>query len=121
MKIKVSTRVVLIFENRVLKIPISLRGYLQCLQEAYIWDKYKHLNLIGELYWFKYGIVCMKRYEPLKEVLHLDVFRVKNNIEELNIVMCDLYNRANWGEDESGKKILIDYGINEEISKMYNL
>jgi hypothetical protein len=34
--------------------------------------------------------------------------------------MCDLYNKANWGE-LNGKRYLIDYGINEEISKMYNL
>lgn len=121
MKIRVSTRVVLIFKNRVIKIPISLRGYLQCLQESYIWDKYKHLNLLGELYWFKYGMICMKRYKPTKYVYHLEVFKIKNKIEELNITMCDLYKKDNWGVDEDGKRFLIDYGINEEISKMYNL
>jgi hypothetical protein len=120
MKIKVSTRVVFIFKDYVVKVPISLRGYLQCLQEAYIWDKYKHLNLVGELYWFKYGIVCMKRYDPIKAVDHYDIANVKGLIKELDIDMCDLYNKANWGE-LNGKRYLIDYGINEEISKMYNL
>lgn len=119
--IKVSTRVVLIFDDYVLKFPISLRGYLQCVQESYIWNKYKHLGLLGELYSFKYGIIKMKRYKPIKEVYHLNVFNIKNNIEELNIIMCDLYKKSNWGMDENGKHILIDYGINEEISKMYNL
>lgn len=121
MKIKVSTRVVLIFKNHVVKIPISVRGYLQCVQEHYIWNKYKHLGLIGELYSFKHGIISMKRYKPARDIFNADVYKIKNTIEELNIPMCDLYNRANWGVDESGKKILIDYGINEEISKMYNL
>jgi hypothetical protein len=35
--------------------------------------------------------------------------------------MCDLYNFRNWGVDENGKKILIDYGISELISKLYNV
>lgn len=121
MKIKISTRVVLIFDDYVLKFPISLRGYLQCKQEQYIWSNYKHLGLLGEIFWYKKGIVCMKKYRPIKKVFHLNVFKIKNNIDDLNIVMCDLYKPCNWGMDENGKHILIDYGINDEISKMYNL
>ena len=121
MKIKISTRVVLIFKDYVLKFPISLRGYLQCKQEEFIWEKYGHLGLLGELYWCKRGIVCMKRYKPVKQVHHLEVFKVKNNIEELDITMCDLHNFRNWGVDDNGKKILIDYGISELISKLYNI
>ena len=120
MKIKVSTRVVFIFKDHVVKVPISLRGYLQCKQEAYIWEKYNHLNVLGELLSYKNGIVRMKRYEPIAYVDYNDIANVKESIEELNIDNCDLYNKANWGQ-LNGKKILIDYGINEEISKMYNL
>ena len=120
MKIKVSTRVVFIFKDQVVKVPISLRGYLQCKQEAYIWEKYSHLNVLGELLSYKNGIVRMKRYEPIAYVDYNDIANVKESIEELNIDNCDLYNKANWGQ-LNGKRYLIDYGINEEISKMYNL
>ena len=120
MKIKVSTRVVFIFKDYVVKVPISLRGYLQCKQEAYIWEKYNHLNVLGELLSYKNGIVRMKRYEPIAYVDYNDIANVKESIEELNIDNCDLYNKANWGQ-LNGKRYLIDYGINEEISKMYNL
>jgi hypothetical protein len=120
MKIKVSTRVVFIFKSHVVKVPISLRGYLQCIQEAYIWDKYKDLGMLGELYSYNRGIIRMKRYNPIKAVEYNDIANVKQAIKELDIDMCDLYNKANWGQ-LNGKRYLIDYGINEEISKMYNL
>ena len=120
MKIKVSTRVVFIFKDYVVKVPISLRGYLQCKQEAYIWEKYSHLNVLGKLLSYKNGIVRMKRYEPLKELNYEAVQDVKDKIKEFDFYMCDLYKVANWGK-EGNKVVLIDYGINEEISKMYNL
>ena len=118
MKIKVSTRIVFIFTNHVVKIPISLRGHLQCKQEKNTWDKYKHLGLLGELYSYKRGIIKMKRYDPINSVEQYDIEIVKKAIEEVNIDNCDLYNPANWGQ-LNGKKYLIDYGINEAISKMY--
>jgi hypothetical protein len=118
MKIKISTRIVLLFKTFVIKIPVSYRGYLQCKNEKLIWDKYKHLGLLGELYWEKRGIICMKRYEPVKQVHHLDVFKIKNNIDEMNIINCDLYKIQNWGLGDT-RQILIDYGISEEVSKMY--
>lgn len=120
MRIKISTRVVFIFKDYVVKVPISLRGYLQCIQERNIWDKYKDLGLLGELYSYKRGVIKMKRYDPIKSVEHYDIAIVKEAIKELDIDMCDLYNKANWGQ-LNGKRYLIDYGINEEISKMYNL
>lgn len=120
MKIKVSTRIVFIFKDYVVKVPISLRGYLQCIQERNVWEKYKHLNLLGELYSYKRGIIKMKRYDPIPYVDYNDIANVKESIEELNIDNCDLYNKANWGQ-LNGKRYLIDYGVNEEISKMYNL
>ena len=120
MKIKVSTRVVFIFKDYVVKVPISLRGYLQCIQERNVWEKYKHLDLLGELYSYKRGIIKMKRYDTIAYVDYNDIANVKESIEELNIDNCDLYNKANWGQ-LNGKRYLIDYGVNEEISKMYNL
>jgi len=120
MKIKISTRVVFIFKDHVVKVPISLRGYLQCIQERDLWDKYKDLGILGDLYSYKRGTIKMKRYNPINAVDHDDIANVKGLIKELDIDNCDLYNKANWGE-LNGKRYLIDYGINEEISKMYNL
>lgn len=117
-QIKVSTRLVFILRDRVIKIPLSRRGYLQGKNEKVLWDKYNHLNMLGELRWERLGIVCMKRYEPVNQVHHLDVFRIKNNIDELNIINCDLHNVKNWGLGDT-RHVLIDYGINEYISTLY--
>lgn len=116
--IKISTRLVFIFEKFVIKIPLSYRGFLQCKNEKFLYSKYKNLNLLGELYFEKYGIVCMKKYELLKKIDVNQILNVKNQINELNIENCDLFNIKNWGI-ENEKIFLIDYGINEKISKMY--
>lgn len=115
--IKISTRVVIIFKTHVYKFPISRRGYLQCKNEAEVWNKYKH-PMLGVLIWEKFGIVKMKRYSQAKQLPHSNIAKIKQEIQELNISNCDLYNVKNWGFNK-GKYILLDYGINEKISKMY--
>ena len=119
LKIKVSTRLVFILRDIVIKIPLSRRGYLQGKNEKVLWDKYKHLNILGELQWERLGIVCMKRYTPLNRLPDNYVKCTKRNILELNIINCDLYNIKNWGRDENLNPILIDYGITEYISTLY--
>lgn len=118
MKIKVSTRVVFLLKNIVIKIPISYRGYLQCKNEKFIWDKYKHTEMLAELYSERFGIVVMKRYAPANRVPEYVVYGLKHKIPEFNIANCDLHRKENWGMTDLGH-ILIDYGINENISKMY--
>jgi hypothetical protein len=67
----------------------------------------------------RFGIVCQKKYEPVYSIPKRVVKRLKEKIPEFNFDNCDLYNYENWGKD--GKKyILLDYGINENISKLYN-
>lgn len=125
--IRYSTRIVLILGGIVIKIPVSKRGYLQCKNEKRMWEKYKHLNILGKLHWEWMGIVCMKRYKE-SNVLEstaeahrfIDVvLAAKKSIPEFDIDRCDLYRAENWGT-EGREYVLIDYGINEEVSKMYN-
>lgn len=118
MKIRISTRVVFIFNSFVLKFPIDKRGYLQCKNEYNIFNKYKHLNVLGTLYWEKFGVVCMKRYNQIDNIDVTTVFNTKDLITEFNFENCDLFNHENWGE-LNDTKYLIDYGIDESISKMY--
>lgn len=118
MIIKVSTRFVLIFKTFVIKIPLSYRGYLQGKNEKVMWDKYGHTGMLGELYSEKFGIIKMKRYRKPNRIPDYVVNILKNKIPEFNIPNCDLYRKDNWGMDGLNP-ILIDYGINEEISKMY--
>ncbi len=119
MKIKYSTRLVFLIGGLVLKIPLSRRGYLQCKNEKSIWDKYKNLNVLGELYWEKFGIICMKRYNNVNNINPIHISNIKKNIVEFDIDNCDLFNHQNWGIDENSNIMLIDYGINEYISKLY--
>lgn len=120
MKIKLSTRLVLVLRNIVIKIPLSKRGYLQGKNEKQLYDKYKETGMIGELYSERFGIVVMKRYPVCSRIPQWVVAGIKKDIPELNVINCDLYNVKNWGMDHDGFGfILIDYGINEEVSKMY--
>lgn len=126
--IKYSTRLVFLIGNIVIKIPLSKRGYLQCKNEKRMWDKYKHLNVLGKLYWEFCGIICMKKYKPTNVLINENVAHdfidtvvgVKHLIPEFDIDKCDLYRAENWGID-GDDYVLIDYGINEEISKLYEV
>ena len=118
MKIRYSTRLVLLIGSIVIKIPISKRGYLQCKNESKMYEKYKHFNILGELYWEWNGIVCMRRYHSTDVIDDDVVFGIKYLINEFDIVRCDLFNPLNWGKD-GDEYVLIDYGINEEISRLY--
>ncbi len=126
--IKYSTRLVFLIGNIVIKIPLSKRGYLQCKNEKRMWDKYKHLNVLGKLYWEWNGIICMKKYKPTNVLINQNeannfidtVVGVKHLIPEFDIDKCDLYRAENWGID-GDDYVLIDYGINEEISKLYEV
>jgi hypothetical protein len=117
--IKISTRVVFVFKKFVIKFPIDKRGYLQGKNEKKMWDKYGHTNILGKLIWERFGIVCMKRYPIANRIPNYVVACAKDYIPEFDIDRCDLYKIENWGKDENSNPILIDYGINEDISKMY--
>ena len=124
--IRYSTRLVFLLGKIVIKIPLSKRGYLQCKNEKKMWDKYKHLNILGKLYWEWNGIICMKKYKPTNILINekethkfIDtVIGVKHMIPEFDIEKCDLYRTDNWGR-LGNDYVLIDYGINEEVSKLY--
>ena len=124
--IRYSTRLVFLLGKIVIKIPLSKRGYLQCKNEKRMWDKYKHLNILGKLYWEWNGIICMKKYKPTNILINekethkfIDtVIGVKHMIPEFDIEKCDLYRTDNWGR-LGNDYVLIDYGINEEVSKLY--
>ena len=118
MKIKASTRLVFLIGNKVYKFPLSRRGYLQCKNEKKMWDMYQHTNLLGTLIWEKFGVVCMKRYEPCSSISDDMVKLTKKQIPEFDIERCDLYNYKNWAI-EDGRYYLIDYGINQHISTLY--
>jgi hypothetical protein len=126
--IKYSTRLVFLIGNIVIKIPLSKRGYLQCKNEKKMWNKYKHLNILGKLYWEFFGIICMKKYKSTNVLINENVAHdfidtvvgLKHMIPEFDIDRCDLYRPDNWGIDVDGY-VLIDYGINEEISKLYEV
>ena len=65
MKIKLSTRLVLIFKKKVIKLPFDRRGYLQGKNEKKVWDNYKDLCDLAPLIWSKFGIVIQKKCKPL--------------------------------------------------------
>jgi hypothetical protein len=115
---KYSTRLVIILDNIVIKIPISRRGYLQGLNEKKIWDKYKGIGLLAELKWMCMGIVCQKRYDTVTSIPNQLVNNTKKWIPEFDFDNCDLYNPENWGAN-GNQYFLLDYGINEYIANLY--
>jgi hypothetical protein len=116
--LKYSTRIVILFDNIVIKIPISKRGYLQGLNEKKIWDKYKDIGCLAELKWMYFGIICQKRYNPVKRIPNTKVWHIKELIPEFDFDNCDLHNSKNWGM-ECKNYILLDYGINKQIANLY--
>ena len=116
---KYSTRFVILLKNIVIKIPISKRGYLQGINEKYIYNKYNKTSPLAKLKWMHFGIVCQKRYKTILEISNKEVENIKILIPEFNIKNCDLYNYENWGI-ENNNYILLDYGINKEIANLYN-
>ena len=119
MKIRMSTRLVLVFNKVVIKIPLSCRGYLQGKNEKYLYEKYKGKGLLGELISERFGVVIMKTYPLASRIPEYVVYGIKKEVPELNIPNCDLHNVKNWGKDEHCNPILIDYGINQYISTLY--
>jgi len=116
--IKFSTRLVVICKSRVLKIPIDYRGYLQGKNEGKLWEEYKCKNILQPIVWESFGIVLQKRAKPVKSISESNVKKIKTIIPQLDITNCDLYNPENWGMYK-GEFLLLDYGIDEKISKMY--
>lgn len=116
--IKYSTRLVLIFKNIVIKIPVSRKGYLQGLNEKKIWDKYSDVTSLAELKWMWMGIVCQKRYDTVLSIPNSVVISNKELIPEFDFNNCDLYNSENWGI-EGYKYVLLDYGVTEYIASLY--
>ena len=112
-----STRLVIVLQKIVVKIPISRRGYLQGLNEKKIWDKYNKNAPLAELKWICMGVVCQKRYNTVISIPNKQVQSIKKVIPEFNFDNCDLYNPNNWGIDK--KYILLDYGITKYISTLY--
>lgn len=116
--IKYSTRLVILFKNIVIKIPLSRRGYLQGLNEKKIWDKYNNVSSLAELKWMWKGIVCQKRYNTVTSIPDQVVIYNKKLIPEFDFDNCDLYNPKNWGIDGEDY-ILLDYGVSPYIAKLY--
>ena len=116
--IKYSTRIVLLFKNIVIKIPINRKGYLQGLNESKIWNKYNSIAPLAELKWVCMGIVCQKKYNEATSITDAKVKEIKGLIPEFDFDNCDLYNAENWGKN-GNRYVLLDYGVNEYIASLY--
>lgn len=118
MRIKYSTRLVLIFSSIVIKIPINKKGFLQGYNEQKIWNKYNTVVNLAELKWMVLGIVCQKKYNIITEIPTKEVYHIKNMIPEFNFANCDFHNPENWGI-ENNKYVLLDYGNDPYIASLY--
>lgn len=116
--IKVSTRLVIITRRKAFKIPLDRRGWLQGINERKVWEAHKESGLLAPLLWSLGGFVCMEKVRPTYYVPPHLIRKMKDMIPAMNIENCDLHRVENWGE-RHGKRVLLDYGIDERISKMY--
>ena len=109
---------VILTKNRAYKIPLSYRGYLQGKNERKVWNEYRHTNLLVPLLYERYGVVIQERVEPVQSINKSIVQLIKKLIPQFQFDKCDLHNKDNWGLYK-GQLRLLDYGIDEKISKMY--
>jgi hypothetical protein len=118
MKIKYSTRLVIILSKVVIKIPVCKKGFLQGYNERKIWNKYKGIINLAELKWMYCGVVCQKRYNTITEIPETTVHSIKGMIPDFNFDNCDFHNPENWGI-HNGQYVLLDYGNNPYIASLY--
>ena len=116
--IRISSRIVFLTPNRVYKIPVNRRGWLQGLNERKAWERYKHTKRLAPLLWGFGGFVCMVRVTQIEFVAQHHIKVLKQLIPALNIERCDLYNPANWGY-YNNQTVLLDYGISAKVAAMY--
>ena len=116
--LRVSTRIVVLTNHWVYKFPIDRRGYLQGRNEGKVWKQYKDCKTLAPLKWEFLGVVCMARAQEIERRPLQWIRYIKDLIPALDIDNCDLYNVENWGY-YNGRYVLLDYGIDERISKMY--
>lgn len=119
MKIKFSTRIVILTKTKAYKIPIDRRGLIQCRNEYSVWKSMIPVRpFLAPLVWYRFGIVCQERVQPIKEFDRRLVYLLKDKIPKLNIENCDLHNQDNWGL-YNNEQVLLDYGIDQKVSEMY--
>ena len=114
-----STRLVILFKNFVIKIPLETKGMLQGINEKIIWNKYKDKAPLAELKCMFLGIVIQKRYTEVDYIPMEEVDKIKSTIEEFRFENGDLWNYENWGLDKKGNYILLDYGNSEYVAGLY--
>lgn len=118
MKLRISTRLVILAGNYALKIPLSRRGWLQGINEAKVWQSNKGNCLLAPVLWSFCGVVCMQRVSSVSCVpLHL-ITLLKSMIPALDIDNCDLHRTENWGV-LNGHVVLLDYGVDARVASMY--
>ena len=116
---RISTRLVILFKNFVIKIPLERKGILQGINEKIIWKKYKDKAPLAELKCGCLGIVIQKRYKHVDYIPMEEVDKIKSTIEEFRFKNGDLWNYENWGMDEQGNYILLDYGNSKYVASLY--
>jgi hypothetical protein len=118
MKIRISTRLVLVIGERAIKFPLGRRGYLQGKNEKDLYSRYAATGMLADLKWEWLGITCLQRCQLADALPEEAIIEIKKRIPELDIERCDLYNIDNWGTRD-GRPVLIDYGVSEYISTLY--
>ena len=116
--VRISTRLVFLAFGYALKIPIDSRGWIQGKNERKTWDEYHSTELLVDLVWSFGAIICQRRAEAVEEIPVEYIREVKKAIPHFRILNCDLHNPKNWGR-HGGKIVLLDYGIDEKVSRMY--
>jgi len=119
MMFRISTRLAILLNNIVIKIPLEQKGFLQGINEQNIWHKYKDIAPLAELKCEFLGIVIQKRYKHVAHIPINEVDKIKSIIPELNFENGDLWNYENWGLDDHGNYILLDYGNSEYVASLY--
>jgi len=116
---RISTRLAILLQGIVIKIPLEHKGMLQGINEKMIWKKYKDVAPLAELKCECLGIVIQKRYKHVDYIPMEEVDRIKAIIPEFQFENGDLWNYENWGVDEEGNYILLDYGNSEYVASLY--
>lgn len=116
--IKISTRLVLLIGNWVVKIPIDRRGFLQCKNEKRLSREWSDKLPLLPIHKSIGPVLIQRRVHPLHGAPLETIQLLKSRIPEFQFDNCDLHNPENWGLTSRGP-VLLDYGIDPYIATLY--
>jgi hypothetical protein len=121
-----SSRVVFLFGKVAIKIPFSKCGIEQSRVEIEFFNKNKNAIFFpfAKILKTRGSIIFAERCSGIKNnVENAEIIRradkIKFSFKQFDFMFGDIYRIENWGKNQNGEIVLLDYGLDERIQTKY--